>query len=735
MSKGIGVRLKTESKFLTKLLLGLYNVDGVDMRKHEFICLQVINMKDFGVHRVLEPNGVVPVTAWRLDNSAEIGPKELRIDLEMIHMEWDSFNQICSHCGFDESKMKARLIQIVDERGKLHNPYTDSGGLFIGTVAAMGEELSTESFAVGDRIISLSTLTGMAMHIENIEKIDFDYGQVTCKGYVIAFEATDLAKYSEQVPIKYLLPAIDEGGNFRGVSRALENEEKNRIAIIGSNLITTILYAQILKETCGEDSQISAILDQDAFVDFTAEALTEAVFPVIDKVHFVDLSQPVEAFQRVMEWEGTQEEMDAVVNLEDIVGSETLSTLLVKERSLVFYTSLKNNYTTGLLVADSMGKEIIPYALDGYVKDAQAFASGLVSNVLGNLERIDAMYGGKKRKSNSVASKKRENNGFSAVQKIDDFVYQSPVTRAMVNEALNVAQYDCNVIIQGETGVGKEKIFDIIHQNSPRQGKPCVKINCATIQESLAESEFFGYEKGAFTGAQSSGKAGYFELANNGTLFLDEIGSLSLNMQSKLLRVLQDNTYYRVGGTEQKHTNVRVICANNVSLRKLVEDGLFREDLFYRLNICSIEVPALRNRKEDIHCLAETFIRGYSKKYGVEKEFDQDAYEKLESYPWPGNVRELENAVHRMYISERERIIGGDTVDHLLNAAVYEELIVNIRKEIYEENHVDFNQIMEEQEKRLIAYALKKEGTTRKAAEYLNLPQATLARKKVRYGL
>lgn len=126
-----------------------------------------------------------------------------------------------------------------------------------------------------------------------------------------------------------------------------------------------------------------------------------------------------------------------------------------------------------------------------------------------------------------------------AAQKIDDFIYSSPVTVDMIEKVLNIAQYDCNIVIQGETGVGKEKVFNLIHQNSPRKGKPCVRINCATIPENLAESEFFGYENGAFTGAQKDGKEGYFEMANNGTLFLDEIGSLSLTMQSKLLRVLQ----------------------------------------------------------------------------------------------------------------------------------------------------------------------------------------------------
>ncbi len=156
-----------------------------------------------------------------------------------------------------------------------------------------------------------------------------------------------------------------------------------------------------------------------------------------------------------------------------------------------------------------------------------------------------------------------------------------------------------------------------------------MKINCATIQENLAESEFFGYEAGAFTGAQATGKKGYFELANGGILFLDEVGALSLNLQSKLLRVLQENQFYRVGGTVPVNINVRVICANNVPLRQLVEQGRFREDLYYRLNICTITVPPLRDRKEDIVALAAAFLENYCNRYGTDKEFDL-----RRSYSW-----------------------------------------------------------------------------------------------------
>ena len=692
-------------------------------------------MKDFGVSRVMEPKGAVPATAWKLNNQRQIGPKEIRIRLETVHIEWDNFNQICSHCGYDEMRIKARIMQIIEERGKLHNPFTGSGGLFMGTIEEIGSEVDAEGLMVGDRVFSQSSITGMAMHIDRITRLDFNYGQMECQGYVICFEATSLIRYTGEVSEKYLLTAIDEEGNFLGVRQAVSEQKAERAVIIGGNLVTTLLYAQILRDCFGESTKVTAVLDKHSLGNLTEAEIISAFQPVIEHTCFTDLCQPLEAWKQIRDEGINEQPIDAVINLEDISGSETLATLLVREHGTVFYASLQNNYSVGILVADSMGKEVTPYALDGFDKDAYDYAVKLIQAVSPNLERLDSIYSVKKKKRFNGRMGRRGSTTSAAVQRIDDFVYQSPVTRAMVEEALNVAQYDCNVIIQGETGVGKEKVFNIIHQNSPRQGKPCIRINCATIQENLAESEFFGYEKGSFTGAQSTGKEGYFEIANNGTLFLDEIGSLSLNMQSKLLRVLQDNTYYRVGGTEQRHANVRVICANNVPLRKLVEEGKFREDLFYRLNICSIDVPALRDRKEDILCLAEAFLKNYNKKYGVDKVLSPEAVEKLEDYHWPGNVRELENVIHRLYISERDRIIGGEAVEHLLNDTVYEEMIINLRKEVSREDMVDFNQIMEEQERRLIAYALKKQGTTRKAAEYLNLPQATLARKKIRYGL
>lgn len=741
-------------------------------------------MKRFGANRVMEPKGVTPVMAWKLDNDRKVRAGEIRVSLETVHIEWDNFNQICSYCSYDEVRIKARIMQIVQQRGKLHNPYTGSGGLFMGRIEEIGDGTDAGNLKVGDRVYSLSSLTGVVMHLDEIKNIDYHYGQIDCTGYVICFEATSIVKYEGDISPKYLLSAVDEEGNFIGFRKAIRNSHAERVAIIGGNFSTMLLYAQTLTDGYGKGTHVTAILDKNSTGLLSEKEITAAFLPVIKKTCYVDLSQPLDAYKSVVEQLYDPRPMDAVINLEDIPGSETVATLLVKENGVVFYASLKNNYGAGLLVADSLGKEVTSYALDGYVKEAHNFAAELIEKVSANLEFLDAIY---QRKESSAAQRGGaagqnivngrggvlSKNGVGAqilrgnVQQVEDFVFKSPVTAAMIDEVLNVARYDCNVILQGETGVGKEKVFNILHQNSPRRGKPCIKINCATIQENLAESEFFGYEKGAFTGAQASGKAGYFEMANHGTLFLDEIGALSIGMQSKLLRVLQENTFYRVGGTEQKHVNVRVVCANNVPLRKLVDEGRFREDLYYRLNICAVDIPALRERKEDIECLAEAFLEGYGKKYGTEKEFSPEALELLKSYEWPGNVRQLENAVHRLYIGQRGWIIDENQVEKFLCSAGWmqaaapagapggalaggavataaapdsgspaaDDLIVDLRKELRSDDGVDFNRIMEAQEKRLIEYALQKEGTTRKAAEYLNMSQATLARKKVRYGL
>jgi len=230
------------------------------------------------------------------------------------------------------------------------------------------------------------------------------------------------------------------------------------------------------------------------------------------------------------------------------------------------------------------------------------------------------------------------------------FVYASAEMRNIARMIEQVAPSTATVLITGDSGTGKEVIADAIHAASPRRSKPLIKVSCAALPETLLEAELFGYEKGAFTGANAR-KEGRFELANGGTLFLDEIGEITPAVQVKLLRVLQDQKFERLGGTRTIDADVRILAATNKDLQKEVEEKRFREDLFYRLNVISLRVPSLRERKDDIQLLAMHFLKTYADRNQKKVEgFTEDAMLALTSYDWPGNVRELENAIERAVV-------------------------------------------------------------------------------------
>ncbi len=229
-----------------------------------------------------------------------------------------------------------------------------------------------------------------------------------------------------------------------------------------------------------------------------------------------------------------------------------------------------------------------------------------------------------------------------------EFFGKSKKIIRLVNEVEMLAKSDTTILLEGESGVGKEVFARYIHQQSNRADKPFIAINCGTIPKDLAESELFGHEKGAFTGAASKTKAGKFELANNGTILLDEIGELTLDLQVKLLRVLQEKKFYRLGGEREISVDVRIIAATNKSLEEEVKKGNFREDLFYRLNVAKILIPPLRERKDDIPVLVYSFLNEFSNKFNKQVvSISDDAMELLVKQPWRGNIRELRNAIER----------------------------------------------------------------------------------------
>ncbi|SFB67894.1 DNA-binding transcriptional response regulator, NtrC family, contains REC, AAA-type ATPase, and a Fis-type DNA-binding domains [Brevinema andersonii] len=221
-----------------------------------------------------------------------------------------------------------------------------------------------------------------------------------------------------------------------------------------------------------------------------------------------------------------------------------------------------------------------------------------------------------------------------------------------------IAPTDATVLLQGESGVGKEIFASAIHQNSMRSLGPFVKVHCGALPENLLESELFGHEKGAFTGATARRK-GRFELANGGTIFLDEIGDISPAVQIKLLRVLQEREFERVGGEETIKTDIRIISATNKNLKQAVQDKIFREDLYYRLNVVELAIPPLRERKEDIPLLVDFFLKNFSNKYNKQiKSFDTEAMKKVLTYSWPGNIRELQNSIETAVVLSKDQEIS-----------------------------------------------------------------------------
>lgn len=242
----------------------------------------------------------------------------------------------------------------------------------------------------------------------------------------------------------------------------------------------------------------------------------------------------------------------------------------------------------------------------------------------------------------------------------------SPLLNRAINVAKQVAPTDISVLITGESGSGKEVFSQIIHNLSARKHGPFIAVNCGAIPEGTIDSELFGHEKGSFTGAHEARK-GYFEVVDGGTIFLDEVGELPLGTQARLLRVLESGEYIRVGSSKVQKTNVRVVAATNVDVYEAVQKGKFREDLYYRLNTVPLRIPALRERKEDIHLLFRKFVADFTDKYRSPSiQLTEDAQQLLSNYPWPGNVRQLKNIAEQLAVLEKERTVDAVMLSHYL---------------------------------------------------------------------
>ena len=310
-----------------------------------------------------------------------------------------------------------------------------------------------------------------------------------------------------------------------------------------------------------------------------------------------------------------------------------------------------------------------------------------------------------------------------------DVMPQSPRMKETYHLAYMAAMTDVSVLLTGETGVGKEVIANYIYRNSPRRHKPFIKVNCAAIPASLLESELFGYVRGAFTGADSKGKPGLFELANTGTLFLDEIGELPLDFQAKLLRALQQHEITRVGGTKTIQLDLRIIAATNRNLKEMVEKELFRSDLYYRLNIFPIEIPSLKERPEDIVPMIRHFLKLFNQRYNKNIILDTECIRHMKTYTWPGNIRELENIIERWAViyGEYETLTWNKVSGYFAN-----ELTVSSDSEFAGKS---LKEIIRETEYRTFQWALKNYRTSREIAGALHIDHSTVVRKIRALGL
>jgi len=313
-----------------------------------------------------------------------------------------------------------------------------------------------------------------------------------------------------------------------------------------------------------------------------------------------------------------------------------------------------------------------------------------------------------------------------------EIIADAPAMKQVLTILLKLAKLDAsNILITGESGTGKGLLAKFVHSNGVRKKQPFISINCATLPEMLLEAELFGYEKGAFTGASDSGKAGLFELANEGTIFLDEIGDLPFSVQAKVLKCLDDGEIRRLGGTEAIKVDCIVIAATNHNLEELVRKKKFRQDLYFRLNIFPIEIPPLRQRREDIHEMSMFYLRKYNEIYKQTKRYSETCLEELQAYDFPGNVRELKNIIkNAVVIKEDDELVkiipaGKNKLktEERSSAGIKPKRDRGINEELFEFEH------------KMLETAMHKFDSTRDLANYLRISQSTVVRKLKKHGL
>lgn len=684
----------------------------------------------FGSSRVLEPKHVLTTSAWKVDNGRDIHPNEMRISIRKLHIEKTSFKQISIEADNNPEKIKDRITDIVIRRGKLHNPVTDTGGVVYGVIEEIGADYDNKKgLKIGDEVICNASIAAIPLYISRISKIDIAYSQIDAEGYAILFSDFPVVKPPTDVPVNLLLYAYDESGTLYGVNQ--EAKDKKKFLVVGNNLLTNLLFGLAIRKATGESAEVICFFDKKTHIMFKGKGIDELLTSTFSEIHYVNILRPLECLEKLK----GEALCDMSINCADIPGAETVNVLATRYGGTVFFANLINNYNIAVYITESISRQLNLRCAEGYLEAYDEFDISIIRDLAKSLEGVATIQ--QKIEDDAEYPLGRLGSGLEIPQYrkslVEDFICESRAMALVLDEALRVARYDCNVLITGDTGVGKERIASIIQKNSSRNMQPFVKINCAAIAKNLIESELFGYEKGSFTGANPSGKKGYFELADNGTIFLDEVGELPLDVQAKLLRVIQDGEFYKVGGMRTVKSNVRIISATNRNLEEIMESKHFRRDLYYRLNVFPIRVPPLAERRAEIPALAIFFIKKYNARFGISRRIAEDALEYLKKCDWPGNIRELENMIQRLMISVKGEEITVYDVMKALHLDLFEGTGISAEGASDEVGSLLLDTMIANLEKNVIKSAYEKYGSSRKAAKAIGISQTQFIRKKNKY--
>ena len=690
----------------------------------------------YGFYRAVEPKNSFLQTAWKIDNSMEIRENEMLVDVEILNINSISFAQMLEEANGNKEKIAKRIMEIIDKRGKLHNPVTGTGGMLYGRISKIGKTYcNKQGLKEGDEIISLVSLSTTPLKISKIKSIDIGFAQVAVEGKAIMFQCSLISKKPEDIPLRVLISAYDEAG--APTQTALIVEENDRVIILGAWCKLGLLCAYAAREKLGTKGKIVGVIHSG----ISREKLESS--QVFDEILCCDIGNSLEFYNNYF---AENKLFDVVINCAEESFTEMTTLLLVKNKGTAFFASLTGDCKVAGLTAESIGKDvtIIPYR--GYVEGHTEYTSSLIRKYPKLRELIEEGHNSGITFLNALKNDDREFIETSleliSSQFNSKYVFESKVMKKVLTEALKVSKYNCTVMIIGESGTGKEIIAQFIYSNSKRNNFPFIKINCASIPENLLESELFGYERGSFTGADPKGKKGLWEMAQGGVLFLDEIGELPLSLQSKLLRVLQENEIYRIGGTRPIKTDARIIAATNKDISKMVQKGEFREDLFYRLNVFPINVPSLRERRCDIEMLTKVFTSEFNQKFDISKTIEKAAINYMAEYDWPGNIRELQNFVQRLLIDSESNIVKLEDVQKIkyFDSIKHNDILNknNFIRQSYpvvmsgENSLID---ALQEFEIEVLKQYKLKYKTTRGMANALGLTQSGVARRLIKYGI